>query len=286
MDARIITLILNGLTQAALFFLLGSGLTLAFGLMRIINLSHGAFYLLGGYIGYTVMKATGNWGLALLAGALSITILGFLFERTLLARVRGQDLPETLLTVALSMVIADFCLAIWGGHSLALNVPKALNPSITLFGITYPGFRYLMMLASVVVAVGLWLLLYKTKLGAAVRAGVDDRETASALGVNIDVMYTIVFLISALLVGAAGVLGGTYLQLSPGSDTTILTYALVVIILGGQGSLLGAVVGALILGQIASFGSAYAAEYWMFLVFAPLAIVLAIRPQGLFGRTV
>ncbi|MBC7243610.1 MAG: branched-chain amino acid ABC transporter permease [Anaerolineae bacterium] len=286
MDARIIILILNGLTQAALFFLLGSGLTLAFGLMRIINLSHGAFYLLGGYIGYTVMKATGNWGLALLAGALSITILGFLFERTLLARVRGQDLPETLLTVALSMVIADFCLAIWGGHSLALNVPKALNPSITVFGITYPGFRYLLMLASVVVAVGLWLLLYKTKLGAAVRAGVDDRETASALGVNIDVMYTIVFLISAFLVGVAGVLGGTYLQLSPGSDTTILTYALVVIILGGQGSLLGAVVGALILGQIASFGSAYAAEYWMFLVFAPLAIVLAIRPQGLFGRTV
>jgi branched-chain amino acid transport system permease protein len=286
MDARIITLILNGLTQAALFFLLGSGLTLAFGLMRIINLSHGAFYLLGGYIGYTVMRLTGNWGLALLAGALSITILGFLFERTLLARVRGQDLPETLLTVALSMVIADFCLAIWGGHALALNVPKTLNPSITVFGITYPGFRYLLMLASVVVAVGLWLLLYKTKLGAAVRAGVDDRETASALGVNIDVMYTIVFLISAFLVGAAGVLGGTYLQLSPGSDTTILTYALVVIILGGQGSLLGAVVGALILGQIASFGSAYAAEYWMFLVFAPLAIVLAIRPQGLFGRTV
>lgn len=286
MDARIIILILNGLTQAALFFLLGSGLTLAFGLMRIINLSHGAFYLLGGYIGYTVMKLTGNWGLALLAGALSITILGFLFERTLLARVRGQDLPETLLTVALSMVIADFCLAIWGGHALALNVPKALNPSITIFGITYPGFRYLLMLASVVVAVGLWFLLYKTKLGAAVRAGVDDRETASALGVNIDVMYTIVFLISAFLVGVAGVLGGTYLQLSPGSDTTILTYALVVIILGGQGSLLGAVVGALILGQIASFGSAYAAEYWMFLVFAPLAIVLAIRPQGLFGRTV
>ncbi|MGQ9667981.1 MAG: branched-chain amino acid ABC transporter permease [Anaerolineae bacterium] len=285
MDTRIITLILNGLTQAALFFLLGSGLTLAFGLMRIINLSHGAFYLLGGYVGYTVMKATGNWGLALLAGALSITFLGLLFERFLLVRARG-DLPQTLLTVALSMVIADFCLAIWGGHSLALNVPKALNPSITLFGIAYPGFRYLLMIASVVVAVGLWLLLYKTKLGAAVRAGVDDRETASALGVNIDLMYTTVFLLSAFLVGIAGVLGGTYLQLNPGSDTTVLTYALVVIILGGQGSLLGAVVGALILGQIASFGSAYAVEYWMFLVFAPLAIVLAIRPQGLFGRAV
>lgn len=285
MDARIIILILNGLTQAALFFLLGSGLTLAFGLMRIINLSHGAFYLLGGYLGYTVMKATGNWGLALLAGALSITFLGLLFERFLLVRARG-DLPQTLLTVALSMVIADFCLAIWGGHPLALTVPKALNPSITVFGITYPGFRYLLMLASVIVAVGLWLLLYKTKLGAAVRAGVDDRETASALGVNIDLMYTAVFLLSAFLVGLAGVLGGTYLQLNPGSDTTVLTYALVVIILGGQGSLLGAVVGALILGQIASFGSAYAAEYWMFLVFAPLVIVLAIRPQGLFGRTV
>lgn len=286
MGAKLLILILNGLTQASLLFVLGSGLTLAFGLMRVVNLSHGAFYLLGGYVGYSVQKATGNWWLAFLAGGVTIAVLGLLFERTMLFRVRGGDLPETLLTVALSMIIADVSLAIWGGHPLAIVTPKVLNPPITIFGVTYPGFRYFLMLTGILIAVGLWLLLYKTKLGAAVRAGVDDRETVSALGVNIQLIYTMVFVLSALLVGIAGVLGGTYLQLSPGTDTTILTYSLVVIILGGMGSLSGTVVSALILGQIISFSRAYLPEYSMFLLFVPMALVLAIRPQGLFGRQV
>lgn len=282
--SKVAILLLNGFTQAALLFILGSGLSLAFGLMRIINLSHGAFYLLGGYLGYTVLQLTGSWALAIATGAISIALFGLFFERVLLVRVRGSDLPETLLTVALSMVIADFCLAVWGGHPLTLEVPKSLNVPITIFGITYPGFRYFMMLISVLIALGLWLLLYRTKLGAAVRAGVDDRETVSALGINIDLIYSAVFVLSAFLAGLAGALGGTYLQLSPGSDTTILTYSLVVIILGGRGSLIGTAVGALILGQIISFGSAFAPQFSMFLIFAPMAIVLAIRPQGLFGR--
>ncbi len=284
MEAKIFILILNGLTQAAILFVLGSGLTLAFGLMRVVNLSHGAFYLLGGYVGYSVIKATGSWPLALVVGGLSIALLGFVFERLMLSRVRGGDLPETLLTVALSMIIADLALVFWARSPLTLNVPSYLNPPIELFGITYPGFRYLLMIISVVIAVSLWLILYKTKLGAAVRAGVDDRETVSALGINIDVIYTAVFVLSALLVGLAGVLGGSYLQLSPGGDTTILTYSLVVIILGGMGSLLGAFVSALILGQILSFGLAYAPQYSYFLLFVPMAVVLALRPQGLFGR--
>lgn len=284
MDTKLILLILNGLTQAAIFFVLGSGLTLAFGLMRVVNLSHGTFYLLGGYIGYSVFKATGNWGLALLAGALSIAVVGFVFERVMLVRVRGGDLPETLLTVALSMIIADLCLVFWPRHPITLNVPSYLNPPTTFFGVTYPGFRYILMGISILIAISLWLILYRTKLGAAVRAGVDDRETVSALGVNINVIYTAVFVLSALLVGIAGVLGGSYLQLAPGNDTVILTYSLVVIILGGMGSLGGAFVSALILGQIVSFGLAYAPQYSYFLVFIPMAIVLAIRPQGLFGR--
>ena len=286
MDTKLLILILNGLTQAAIFFVLGSGLTLAFGLMRVINLSHGAFYLLGGYIGYSVVRATGNWPLALVVGGLSIALFGFLFERTMLFRVRGGDLPETLLTVALSMIIADVSLAIWGGHPLTLNVSAYLNPRVTIFGITYPGFRYILMGISVFIAVSLWLVLYKTKLGAAVRAGVDDRETVSALGVNIDRIYSLIFALSALLVGLAGVLGGSYLQLSPGGDTTILTYSLVIVILGGMGSLLGTVVSSVILGQLLSFGLAYAPQYSYFLMFVPMAIVLAIRPQGLFGREV
>ena len=284
MDIKIILFILNGLTMAAIFFVLGSGLTLAFGLMRVVNLSHGAFYLLGGYIGYSVIKATGNWGLALLAGALSIAVLGFVFERVMLVRVRGGDLPETLLTVALSMIIADVCLVFWPRQGISLNVPSYLNPSTTFLGITYPGFRYILMGISILIALSLWLILYKTKLGAAVRAGVDDRETASALGVNISVIYTAVFILSALLAGIAGVIGGSYLQLAPGQDTVILIYSLVVIILGGMGSLGGAFLSALILGQILSFGLAYAPQYSYFLVFIPMAIVLAIRPRGFFGR--
>ncbi len=187
-------LILNGLSQAGILFILGSGLTLAFGLMRVVNLSHGAFYMLGGYIGYSVLRATGNWVLALVVGALAIALVGFIFERVMLARVRGRDLPETLLTVALAMIIADLELVFWPRSVISLNVPKFLNVPITIFSITYPGFRYLLIGISVLIAVFLWLILYKTKLGMAVRAGVDDRKIVSALGINIGVIYTSIFI--------------------------------------------------------------------------------------------
>jgi len=284
MDAKLLILILNGLTQAAIFFVLGSGLTLAFGLMRVINMAHGALYLLGGYIGYSVAKASGSWVLALIVGGLFIAVVGWIFERFMLTRVRGDDMAETLLSVALSMIIADLCLVFWPPQPITLNVPSDLNWPVTVFGVTYPSFRFILMGISVLIAVALYLILYKTKLGAAVRAGVDDRETVSALGVNIQIIYTAVFVLSALLVGLAGVLGGSYLQLSPGVDGTILTFSLVVVILGGMGSLSGAVVSSLILGQILSFGLAYAPQYSYFLIFIPMAIVLAVRPQGLFGK--
>lgn len=285
MSRQVIVLILNGLTQGSIFFILGSGLTLAFGLMRVVNLSHGALYLLGGYIGYSVLGATGNWFVALGASALFAAVLGLLFERTMLLRVRdGGDLPQTLLTVALSIVIADVALAIWGGHPLSLSVPRSINFPVRMFGVIYPSFRYFLMLTAVLIAVLLWVLLYKTKFGAAVRASVDDRETLSALGMRVDRVYTLMFMLSTLLAGVAGILGGTYLQLSPGEDTTILTYSLVVIIVGGIGSLRGAFISALLLGQLLSFGTAWMPQMAMFLVFVPMAVVLALRPQGLFGK--
>lgn len=283
MGTQWIILILNGLTQASVLFVLGSGLTLAFGLMRVVNLSHGALYLLGGYIGYTVNRLTGSWVLALLAAGVAVALLGWIIERGLLVRVRG-DLPETLLTVALSIIIADLCLAVWGGHTLSIPTPTFLQGAVTLFGITYPLFRYFLMLLGVTIALLLWVILYRTKLGAGVRAGVDDRETVSALGVNITLLYSLVFVLSTFLAGIAGVLGGTYLQLSPGSDSTILTYSLVVIILGGMGSLGGAVLSAVLLGLMISFGRAYAPEYSNFLIFIPMAVMLAVRPQGLLGK--
>jgi branched-chain amino acid transport system permease protein len=282
---RFTLLVLNGLTQGALFFVLGSGLTLAFGLMQVVNLSHGAFYLLGGYLGIAALRVSGSWTVALAVGGLSIALLGLVFERTMLVRVRkGGDLSQTLLTIALSMIIADVALAVWGGHALSIRAPAAISKPVTLLGITYPGFRYVLMATSVLIALILWVLLFRTRFGVAVRASVDDRETVSALGVRIDTIYSLMFMLSALLAGVAGVLGGTYLQLSPGEDTTILTYSLVVVIVGGLGSLLGTVVSSIILGQILSFGLAYVPEMSMFLVFVPMAIVLALRPEGLFGR--
>lgn len=285
MDARYLFIVFNGLTQGALFFILGSGLTLAFGLMRVVNMSHGAFYLLGGYLGLSIMRHTGSWLLALFGAGLVIAVLGLLMERLMLNRIRaGGELSQTLLTIAVSMVIADQALAFWGGHPVSIGTPAAVSMPVTLLGFTYPGFRYVLVLVAALIAVVLWFLLYRTRFGIAVRASVDDRETVLALGVRVDTLYSLMFMLSAFLGGIAGVLGGSYLQLSPGEDVTILIYSLVVVIVGGMGSLLGALVSALVLGQILSFSLAFAPELSMFLVFAPMAVVLAVRPQGLFGR--
>ncbi len=188
------------------------------------------------------------------------------------------------MAIGLATILADLALSIWGGSPLSIRVPADLNPRITLLGITYPGFRLLVILMSVVIGLGLWLLLAKTKLGALIRAGVDDRETTAALGINIYVLFTLVFMLSAFLAGVAGVIGGTFLTIQPGADFQVLTLALVVIIIGGMGSLPGAAIGALVTGLILSFGRAYVPELSFFLTFAPMAIILAIRPQGLFGR--
>jgi branched-chain amino acid transport system permease protein len=279
-----VLLVLNGLTNAALLFVLGSGLTLAFGLMRVANLSHGAFYLVGGYIGLTIFRETDNWLLAFVGGGIATAVIGLVLERVLLDRVRGQALPETLLTVALSIIIADLCLAVWGGVAQTIRVPQFLNPRVQLLGVTYPGFRVFILILSVVIGAGLWLLLYKTKIGAAVRAGVDDRETVSALGINIERIFTFVFVLSAFLAGLAGVIGGSFLSLQPGADSQILILSLVVVILGGMGSLAGAAIGAIATGLLLSFGRAYVPELSFFILFVPMVLMLALRPQGLFGK--
>jgi branched-chain amino acid transport system permease protein len=279
-----VILTLNGISHAALLFILGSGLTLAFGLMNIVNMAHGAFYLLGGYIGYSCFMATHSWIAGLLAGMAGIVLVGAFFERFLLERVRGNALTETLLTIALSSIIADLALARWGGFALSLNVPSYLNPRVVIFGFTYPGFRYVLILLSICIALFLYVLLHKTRIGAAVRAGVDDRETVAALGINVDKIFFYVFLLAAALAGMAGVLGGSFLSLAPGIDIQNLTLSLVVIIIGGKGSIRGTAFGALAIGLLLSYGRAFIPEFSYFLVFAPMVLVLACKPQGLFGR--
>jgi branched-chain amino acid transport system permease protein len=261
-----------------------SGFTLIFGLMRIVNLAQGSLYLLGGYIGLSVIRGTGSFWLALLAGATAIAILGLIIERGLLRTVRGKPMSEILLTVGLSFIAADIALAVWGGDPITLELPAAIDGRTELLGVTYPVFRLAVLALGAIVAIGLWLLLERTRIGAMVRAGVDDREMAEALGINIKAVFTGVFALGALLAGLAGVVGGAYLSLYPGADIEILTYALVVVVVGGLGSLRGAVLGALLIGLIYVFGQSEVPDLAYFVVFAPMAIVLIVRPQGLFGR--
>jgi branched-chain amino acid transport system permease protein len=276
--------LMNGLTFAALLFLVSSGFTLIFGLMRIVNLAQGSLYLLGGYIGLSVIRATGSFWLALPAAALAIGVLGLAVERGLLRRVRGRPMSEILLTVGLSFIAADLALAVWGGDPITLDVPGAIDGRTQILGVTYPVYRLCVVALGLAVAGGLWALLERTRIGAMVRAGVDDREMAEALGINVKLVFTGVFALGALLAGLAGVVGGAYLSLFPGADTQILTYALVVVVVGGMGSLRGAVLGALLVGLIYVFGQALVPNLAYFVLFAPMALVLILRPQGLFGR--
>lgn len=280
----ILVQVLNGISLGGLLFFLASGLTLIFGLMRIVNLAHGGFYLVGGYIGLTVVLATGNFWLAILAAAAAVAVLGVLTERILLRRIRGQELPEVLLTVGLATILGDLCLAIWGGDPRAVPAPGYLTGSFHFGSFTYPRFRIYVTLCAIAVGLGLYLLERRTRVGAIVRAGVDDRETIAALGIDIEKVFTGVFVFGALLAGAAGVIGGAFLSLLPGADTDILLLSLVVVIIGGLGSLAGAALGSLIVGLITVFGTSQTPQFASFIVFAPMALVLIFRPAGLLGR--
>lgn len=278
---------LNGVSMGALLFLMSSGFTLSFGLARFVNLAHGAFYLLGGYVGLTALKATGSFWIAMLAGGTSMLVLGWISERLFVRRTVGNEFGQVLLTVGVAYVIADFALLTWGGDPMRVPPPAfALGPVDLPGGIVYPRYRFLLIVFGVVVAGALWLLYSRTLLGALVRAGVDDREMVSALGVNVDRLFGFVFAFAAFLAGLAGVAGGAFLTLYPGADWDILVLALVVVIVGGLGSLKGAMVGSLIVGLTDAYGRWLLPEFSYFVVFGPMAILLLVRPTGLFGREV
>jgi branched-chain amino acid transport system permease protein len=277
--------LLNGLTFAALLFMLASGFTLIFGLMRIMNLTHGGLYMIGGYVGFTVLVATGNFLLALLVAGVLVALLGVGIDRLLLGRLRGQVMAEVLLTIGLAFIIGDVCLAIWGGDPRNIRPPGWLESSVQIGDLTaFPVLRLLVLATGVVIALCLWYMMERTRLGAVIRAGVDDREMVDSLGINIRLVFTLLFAFGAFLAGFTGVLGGAYLSLYPGVDFEILLYALVVVIIGGPGSLLGAVVGSVAVGLINAFAIVLAPELVYFTIFAPMALILVWRPYGLFGR--
>jgi branched-chain amino acid transport system permease protein len=275
---------INGTSFAALLFVLASGFTLTFGLMRVVNMAYGAYYLLGGYVGYSVSQKTGNFWLAVIVGGLAVIPFGYVIDRFLLRHTGENHLAQVLLTVGLAFVIGDVALAIWGGDNLKVPVPIALRGATELPGdIIYPTYRLLLIVFGFAVGAVLWLLYRKTQIGAVVRAGVDDREMVSAVGINVDRLFVLVSALASFLAGMAGVVGGAFLTLYPGAEWEILVYALVVVIFGGLGSLEGAMIGALIVGLLDAFGRWLLPEFSYFVLFGPMAVLMLFRPRGLFG---
>lgn len=276
---------LNGISLGMLLFLLAAGLSLVFGLMRIVNLTHGSFYLLGAYIGFTVIGRTGSFLLAAVVVPLGIALVGLLMHRFLLRRFQGAELSQVLLTFGVLFIFADLSLWFWGGYSQVLPKPALLAGSLTMGGIVYPVYRIFVIVTGMVIALLFWLVLERTTLGSLVRAGVDDEEMVRGLGINTPRLFTVVFAFGAFLAALSGVIGGPLVGAYPGADFDVLLLALVVVIIGGLGSIGGAFVGSLVVGLIDTFGRVLVPELAMFTIFAPMAIILALRPRGLFGRT-
>ena len=276
---------LNGLTLAGLYFLVASGFTLVFGLMRNVNLAHGSLYLLGAYLGYEVGDRTGSWFLAALAGFVCAAVFGLLMQILVFRRMEGQELRQTMVTIGISIVMADLMLAIWTGETYQFEPPDWLYGRTPLpFINVYPTIRIMVLVVSVVVGVALWLFLTRTRIGMMIRAGVDDRGMLSASGVNVQRVFATTFAVGAGLAGFAGVIGGSALSIAPGEDTRYLLASLIVVIVGGMGSVPGAAIGALLIGMAEQFGLAYSPTYGVVYTFLIMVAVLAVRPQGIMGR--
>jgi branched-chain amino acid transport system permease protein len=288
--------VLNGITLGGLYFLVASGFTLIFGLMRNVNLAHGSLYLFGGYVGYAISTWTGSWVLSFVVAFLAVALVGVVLQILVFRRMEGQDLRQTMVTIGLSIVFADLMLWAFGGDFYQIQTPNWLVGPIQLPLITavkssgdpvylqYPLVRLVIFAASVVIGVAMWLALNRTRVGMIVRAGVDDRDILAATGVRIQFVFVLVFALGAGLAGIAGVVGGTFQSISPGEDTRFLLASLVVVIVGGMGSIPGAALGAVIIGLAEQLGSVYIPTYAIVVTFLIMVLVLALRPQGLLAR--
>ncbi|MGA7432957.1 MAG: branched-chain amino acid ABC transporter permease [Xanthobacteraceae bacterium] len=283
-------LTVNSVTFGGLLFLLSAGFSLIFGLMRIPNLTHGSMFMVGAYLGTTflsgVLGFTLNFWLAAILAAVGVAILGGLMERLLLRRLAGQPLAQVLVTLGVSFMVADLCLMGWGGDPISVTTPLGFAGFVRWHGAAFPLYRMAVIVIAVVFAAALWVMLDRTRLGAMIRAGVDDPQMARVVGIRVSQLFTIVFALGAGLAGFAGMIGGPILSVYPGLDQDMLPLALVVVILGGTGSLLGSFVGSIIIGFIYNFGQALLPELAYFILFLPMVLVLLLRPQGLFGGQV
>lgn len=287
--------VFSGITLGALYFLVASGFTLIFGLMRNVNLAHGSLYLLGGYIGFEVAERTGSWLLAFPVVFIAVALLGVVLQYVVFRRMEGEELRQTLVTIGISIVVADLLLWIWGGSSYQILTPRFLAgpmevPIVTSLRadgtpvyLRYPQVRIWILVAAIAIGIGMWLVINRTRIGMLIRAGVDDREMLAASGLPVQRVFVLVFAFGAGLAGVAGIVGGTFQSISPGEDTRFLLASLVVVIVGGMGSITGAALGALVIGLAEQLGLAYAPTYSVVFTFMIMAAVLAFRPQGLLG---
>jgi branched-chain amino acid transport system permease protein len=276
--------IFNGLSYGALLFLVASGLSLIFGVMRIVNLSHGSYFLLGGYVALSVIWTTGSWALAIPAAALAIALVGVLVERVFLRPLGFTPLRQVLLTVGFAFLFQQAALDIWGGDNLDIVPPDALTRSVALGGLYFPLYRVFMIGLAAVIGVSLWLVMERTRLGAALRATVDDAQMAAGVGIDTSRISMLVFALGAFLAAVGGVIGGAFLGIYPGLDFEILPVAFAVVIIGGMGSLTGAAIGSVVVGLADNFGKALFPEVSYFTLYAPMVLILAVKPTGLFGR--
>lgn len=276
--------VLNSLSLAMLLFLLSAGLSIIFGLMRIINLAHGSFYLLGGYVALTVIAVTENFWLGLIAAPIAVGVFSAVIHRVVLRRIEHNELAQVLVTFGLLLMISDLTIWIWGGLPRTLPRPEIFDGAFRVGAMVFPIYRVALIGAGLLSAVLIWLVLERTRIGAIVRAGVDDQDMVRGIGIDIGRVFTLVFASGAAMAAIAGVLGGALLGVYPGADFDVVLLAFAVVVIGGLGSLKGAFVGSLFIGFVDTFGKALAPQYALFTIFVPMAIMLAIRPKGLFGR--
>ncbi|WP_396667188.1 branched-chain amino acid ABC transporter permease [Microbacterium sp. R86528] len=279
---------LNGLTLAAVYFLVASGLSLIFGLMRVITMAHGTSYLLGGYIGYVVVRATGNWLFGAIVAAAAVGLVGLFIHQVLIKRFQDDDMRVALITLGVSIVGADLMFAVFGGTATQVPVPAWLSVGVDLpfLSSPYPLLRLVILGLAIIIGIAIWLVIQKTRFGSIVRAGVDDSAMTAATGVSIGKVFAIIFVVGSALAGFAGTVGGSLFPLLPGQDGTYLLFSLVVVIVGGMGSIVGAAIGSVLVGLVSQFALVYIPTYSLVVTFALMVVVLAVRPQGLMGRKV
>jgi len=274
---------LSGFSFAAVLFMLASGLSLIFGVMNIVNIAHGSYYMLGGYIGLSVYWVTHSFPLAILGGALAIAVIGYGMQHFFLRRY-FDPFPQVMMTMGFAYLFRDLALLIWSGDPLSFPAPEILRGSMHLGGVVFPVYRIFIIIIAIVVAVGLWFFNEKTSYGAQLRATVDDHEMAKGVGINVPLVSGMMFALGAFLAAFGGVVAAPAFGLYAGLDFEVLPLAFVVVIVGGMGSLKGAAVGSILVGLVDNWGKALFPDFSYFTLFLPMAIVLAIRPSGLFGE--